>query len=387
MEASIKSHKLYFPNLNGLRAIGAITVLLYHVEFYRSLRNVPSHMWFPIAGKVGVALFFSLSGFLITSLLLTELGSTGTIRLKAFYKRRILRIWPLYYLMVFLCFFIINRIPFYKIPDLSDGMYREITVAGVLNILFIVPNFTHWYIPYSDQRWSITVEELFYLMQPALIRTFRKRTTLCIVFLFIVFSTNIFTLLVKWTNAGRVISPGVISSIAVQLRYLGCIAVGCICSILYFNRESVVKRFLFTKGVQLATVAIVIACTLFSFYVMNQEEYVDLRIYCVFFSIIVLNAAMNPGTLIRLENPVMDFLGKISYGIYMYHMIGIGTAFGIAQMVTREKSLQDLILYPLSLGFSILLAWLSFTYFESFFLKLKKSPVFARMGGIKKQNI
>jgi peptidoglycan/LPS O-acetylase OafA/YrhL len=371
-----KPQKLYFPNLNGLRALGASTVMIYHIEFYRNLRNIPSYMWFPIPGKVGVALFFALSGFLITSLLLTELESTSTIRLKSFYRRRILRIWPLYYLIIFLCFFIINRIPFYKIPVLSDSMYTDMTVIGALNILLIIPNLTHFYIPYSDQRWSITVEELFYLMQPALVKIFRRRDVLCGIFLLIVFSPDIFMAIVRWTRLGRMISPGIADSISGQLRFLGCIAVGCISSVLYFNRESLSKNILFTKAMQVATVATVVICVLVSSYVVHREEYVDLRIYCLLFSIIVVNAALNPGTIIRLENPVMNFLGKISYGIYMYHMIAIGTAFGIVQLITGTRYLQNLMLYPLSVAFSILIAWLSFTYFESFFLRLKKgSPV------------
>src|SRR3984957_20361170 len=186
-----KSGSVYFPNLNGLRAIGAFIVMIVHVDFIKMLRGIPVDPWWPVAGKIGVALFFSLSGFLITSLLFNELQKTKTIRLKDFYIRRILRIWPLYYWVVLLGLLVLNRIPALKIPVLSDAMYQNMTLAGVVNVLLIIPNFTHFYIPYSDQRWSIIVEEQFYLIQPAVMRIFRKRKVLVVVFCLLACSSEI----------------------------------------------------------------------------------------------------------------------------------------------------------------------------------------------------
>ena len=90
--------KIYFPNLNGLRFIAAFMVIVHHVEQFKSLFGLENVFhespFISIVGKLGVVLFFVLSGFLITYLLLVEEEVTGTISIKSFYIRRFLRIWP-----------------------------------------------------------------------------------------------------------------------------------------------------------------------------------------------------------------------------------------------------------------------------------------------------
>ena len=366
-----KGRSVYFPNLNGMRAIGASIVMIGHVDFIKIMWGVSNVQWFPVFGKIGVALFFSLSGFLITSLLFNELEATHTIRLKDFYIRRILRIWPLYYWVVLLGLLVLNRIPALKIPVLSDGMYQNMTALGLLNVLLIIPNFTHFYIPYSDQRWSIIVEEQFYLIQPAIVRIFRKRSTLVVVFCLLAFSSEIVTGLIRVSHLDRHISSGVLGAIMEQLKYLGCIAVGCLACTLIYKRESRLKGFLFAVPVQWAVLVTIVALSLSSFYVWRNEESVDFRIYCVLFSIVVVNGALNPKNIYRLETPVLNFLGKISYGLYMYHMMCIGIAFAIVRAVAANVVIQNILLYILSIGLTVLVSWLSFDYFESFFLKLK----------------
>jgi len=365
------SEKGYFPNLNGLRAIGAFIVLGSHYAFFRQLLGFQEPQWFPIPGKVGVALFFSLSGFLITSLLFRELEKTHTIRLKDFYIRRILRIWPLYYLILLLGLFVINRIPIFKIPVLSDRMYQDMSWLNILNVILIIPNFNHYYIPYTDQRWSIIVEEQFYLIQPALLRIFRKRYTLVFCFCLIVFSSELFYGFVHVLRLGKFISPNVIDAAVNQLQYLGCIAEGCIFSALYYKRESIARRFIFNKWTQAAVLIILIVCICVSFFVKHDELYFDLRWYSLLFGVVVLNAAQNPGTIFRLENPVLNFLGKISYGIYMYHMFCLGIGFVIARAFIRTPWLQYTVYCLLSTGLTVFVSWLSYRYLESFFLKLK----------------
>src|SRR5574337_816257 len=95
---------VYFPGFNGVRFFAAILVLVDHTELFRSYigfdtfwaDNFSSHL-----GALGVTIFFVLSGFLITYLLLCERKEFNTINIRDFYLRRILRIWPLYYLILF----------------------------------------------------------------------------------------------------------------------------------------------------------------------------------------------------------------------------------------------------------------------------------------------
>ena len=358
--------KFYFPNLDGLRAIGASVVMIGHVSFLRSMHGENAQEWFPVWGKVGVALFFTLSGFLITSLLLRELEATRTIRLKDFYIRRILRIWPLYYWLVILCIGL-NFIPYYKIPLLSDQMISSLTVLSLVNILLIIPNFTHLYIPYSDQRWSIIVEEMFYLFAPALVRWIRDRRRLVGVFCFLIVLSEVVSLLLRFVPLGA----GLVFEILEQLKYLGCIAVGCLTSVLFFERDPVLRRVLFSLAAQVVVAAAVVGCIVYTFYYTHDERSVDLRIYCFLFGVVILNAALNPRTIFRLEHPVLKFLGKISYGIYMYHMVCIGTVYGLVRRLPVGALAQNILLYVFSIALTIVVSWLSFTYFEAWFQRLR----------------
>src|SRR5262249_31635128 len=96
-------NRVYFPGLNTLRFLAAFSVLIQHTESCPELfglgnKVILGHLC--LTGHDSVGLFFVLSGFLITYLLLTEQGHTGRVRVGKFYLRRALRIWPLYYLTV-----------------------------------------------------------------------------------------------------------------------------------------------------------------------------------------------------------------------------------------------------------------------------------------------
>ena len=102
--------QVYFPNLNGVRFIAAFSVLIHHTEqikYLMGLENIYGNYFIKNLGKLGVGLFFVLSGFLITYLLLSEKERRGDVSTKAFYIRRILRIWPLYFIIVILGFFVL----------------------------------------------------------------------------------------------------------------------------------------------------------------------------------------------------------------------------------------------------------------------------------------
>jgi peptidoglycan/LPS O-acetylase OafA/YrhL len=90
-------NKIYLPGLNGIRAIAALSVILAHSEKF--LASVSSKNYFGNFGGYGVTIFFTLSGFLITYLMLKEIEKEIFIDIKKFYIRRILRIWPLYFLI------------------------------------------------------------------------------------------------------------------------------------------------------------------------------------------------------------------------------------------------------------------------------------------------
>jgi len=382
--AAPKEGKVYFKNLTGLRSIGAIRVLVGHIEFLKAFWGLAAFEWFPIGGKIGVTFFFALSGFLITALLLQEREITGTVKMKKFYMRRMLRILPLYYLMVLLSIFVFSQIDFLKIPGYTDSMLENLSWANLLIVLLLLPNFFDFHIPYIDQRWSIVVEEQFYLIQPMFIRFLKKRWLLVTVFVLI----GLLPEIVRWgyTTFGleNTIPKGAIVAITTQLKYLGCISMGCVFSVLYFRRESKMKQILFTRWVQWGTLAVIFGGILIGYYVYHTPELIDYRLYALLFGLVVFNATLNPNTIFRLEYPILNFLGNISYGIYMLHPVCIGVGLALGSRVTKDPVLQNLIIYPVSVGLTILLAWLSYRYFESYFLKFKKGFSILKFKGGKK---
>ncbi len=95
-----KNDTVYFKGLNGIRAIAAIAVILSHLLEAMQEINPSIGIGMLDMANFGVTMFFALSGFLITSLLLLENKETNNIHIKGFYMRRVLRIWPIYYLYI-----------------------------------------------------------------------------------------------------------------------------------------------------------------------------------------------------------------------------------------------------------------------------------------------
>ena len=123
----MKEKSVYFPNLNSLRFIAALLVIVHHVEQIRmmfGMENSFENKTIELIGRMGVVLFFVLSGFLISYLLLAEKEFTGEINIKNFYIRRVLRIWPLYFFIIILALFIMPEFHFFTFPDYEKAVVR-----------------------------------------------------------------------------------------------------------------------------------------------------------------------------------------------------------------------------------------------------------------------
>ncbi|MFP3595984.1 acyltransferase family protein [Chryseobacterium sp. SIMBA_029] len=189
----IKKH-IFFGGLNELRAIAAFAVILHHIELFKSRDKLPSLLgskytsyFIEHLGKNGVHLFFVLSGFLITYLLLSEKQKSGRINLRKFYLRRIFRIWPLYYIIVLISFILIPFLANSFTLFADSSSYYNIVVSqsdyGLRTILlyvFFLPNFALHegkIIVGASQSWSVGVEEQFYIIWPLIVSFFNKKVT------------------------------------------------------------------------------------------------------------------------------------------------------------------------------------------------------------------
>ena len=144
-----------------------------------------------IIGKLGVVLFFVLSGFLITYLLLAEEQSFNKISIKNF-LRRILRIWPLYYLIIFLVFFVLPNIEIFTFPGHGkDVIYSNLFWKLILFAIFF-PNLVLsllGIVPYASHTWSIGVEEQHYFIWPIILKYIKKYRVL-LMFVIVVFKNT-----------------------------------------------------------------------------------------------------------------------------------------------------------------------------------------------------
>ncbi|MES2618323.1 MAG: acyltransferase [Bacteroidota bacterium] len=359
------NEKVYFPNLNGLRFIAAAMVIVHHIEQLKSLVNLDSY-WEKIQsifiiGKQGVVLFFVLSGFLITYLLLSEEKNFKVFNIRKFYIRRILRIWPLYFLIIILSFFVLPNIDFFILPDYGkDVIYDNITLKLFLYAIFF-PNLVNAYwgiIPYASQTWSIGTEEQFYLIWPLLLKWIKKYRIVLMVLIVVVYA--IINQFFVSSYSDNIPFKIILEPFWTTFR-IDCMAIGGLFAILLFKENKyILNKFLFYIVIVIAIV-LLIKGIYFPYYIHSV-------LYATLFGIIIVNFAANKKIKISLENRLLNYLGSISYGLYMYHPIGIIISIVIAKSLNFPS---NWIIYPLSFSITILMAGLSYKYFESFFLKFK----------------
>src|SRR5438270_445539 len=180
--SSATGERIFFPGLNFVRAYAALGVVVWHMRQLMMLFRVPiSEPFYDALSRVfprgddGVMLFFVLSGFLITYLLMAEQRRTGTVAVAKFYVRRVLRIWPLYFLLVLLGFAILPLVigwEHYPYLGKDENFFGRLALYLVL-----MPNVAYALWPGGvpiGHLWSIGVEEQFYLLWPALMKWCRR---------------------------------------------------------------------------------------------------------------------------------------------------------------------------------------------------------------------
>ena len=274
----------YQPSFDGIRAFSVLLVVLNHIG-----EGAPN-----LFGFVGVDIFFALSGYLITSLILDEKKRTGFFSLRAFYVRRVFRIVPLYYFMIF----IYGVVSWYlEVHGNSNGKWLEFRAA----FPYLV-SFNSEYRPETagtlfGQAWTLGIEEKFYLVWPLLFGWIgdSKRRFFIIVALGMAFLT--------------------FKSDFIAVRGYGGLAFGCLTA--WFCSEEAFHRWLIGKGI--------------IFLSMMLVGYVVVRTYALVgemtlsFSSALFIASLQhgnePGLSKALSFPPLVWLGKLTYGIYLVHVL------------------------------------------------------------------
>ena len=352
--------KAYFPNLSYLRAIAAVIVVIGHIEMRKHQLGIPSldegSPFYSPDGKMAVIMFFVLSGFLITYLLLKEKDTHGQFKLKNFYMRRILRVWPLYYFVLILTLLFVQN---------------DYSITTILLSFTIFPNVAQaigqpW--TSSPQIWSIGVEEQFYLLFPVILRLLSRRSYLPLLLTFFIGYT-LFPYFLYWLNQYTL----KIEDLSVMHLYFysakfNCLSLGCIIGVIYADYPKIL-RFLQHRFIAIPSITL---CFLFWFGHFEFRYFQD-EIFGLLFALSILNLATNPLFIASKKWGFLDFLGRISYGIYMYHWIIILLFMDLFPYDQFEShAVYNLLFYPFVLCGSVLIAWLSYATLEKYFLSKKQ---------------
>jgi peptidoglycan/LPS O-acetylase OafA/YrhL len=334
----------YFPLLDGLRCLSIVAVVWHHAA--GTAEGLLSRC------REGVSLFFAISGFLITTLLLRERSQTGSISLERFYVRRALRIFPLYYAVL-------------GLYAVSVWAVERRSTAGALfwhNLPYFLTYTSNWFVRLdSDQvifyfAWSLATEEQFYLFWPLVVK-----------------------------KASR---PGLAEGVMIGLALLHCASVGAV-AMAVLPSHAVLAEVLGSVRLPICFGALA-ACLVHSpkgfswaFPVAGQAwsgavalgamlaglafDATPAWVVHLAMTWLVVSCALRPEQPLRplLDNPVARHVGKVSYGMYLLHVLCINVVRRLLDVQQGPRVFLG------GLALSVAAATLSYRLFESPLLRLK----------------
>lgn len=356
----------YQPELDSLRFLAFLGVFVYHCipgepSFYRgwphaAVRVIGAGI---TAGEFGVPVFFVLSAYLITNLLLREKERTGKLDTRGFYIRRILRIWPLYYAFLAVACLL---------PFIAHYQHMPLVYVGGYSLL--VGNWVQGLAPYAQSTlaarplWTVSIEEQFYLLWPLVVRkASRPRITLIAIALIV--AANLSRILLAFSDFPRrflIINYNTVSNV-------DAIALGVLLALALKNPPvlPMYKR-----------AALLLACVLVMIGVGGIMDF-HLKAGAILGE--PLAAFASAGILISflgvrhraIRNRLLQYLGKISYGLYVIHMsIWLLVGHFLKEYGTRENLGGRLETAGIALAITIVVASMSYKWLESPFLRLKE---------------
>ncbi len=336
----------FFASLDGLRGVSIAAVVWHHVAGHQTGLLGRGHL--------GVQLFFAISGFLITTLLLREHDRAGVISLRNFYVRRTLRIFPAYFATVLLYVIVV-------------AAFEPGSPAGTQfwkNLPFYLTYTSNWFVDIASGprvifyfAWSLATEEQFYLMWPWAVRFARRWYQPVLVMIGLLAVGEI-------ARAGSPVH-GMLTQ-PLPIRILGSIAspicLGCLLAYL-LHRPFGYRAAFFVAGrnwsAPLASALLLVSVAI---------EGMPMLVISLAMTYLVATVVIRPDHSMRaaFDGKVLTYVGKISYGIYLYHMLAINAARRFV-VPSRDPILVFLVALPLAVG----IATLSYRYFELPFQRLK----------------
>jgi peptidoglycan/LPS O-acetylase OafA/YrhL len=364
--------RYYKPELDVLRLFAFLFVFFVH---RLDLAPIDSHEYYwafhlSLLGNYGVPLFFFLSAFLITELLIREQDIFGQINIKSFYLRRILRIWPLYFTFFFIMVLLTSTTTVFGSPIPTETQIAFTFFSGNWNITF-----NQWQSYCINPLWSVSVEEQLYIILPLIVYYSGKRGLK--IFSYLVLVVSYLTIIYYASNPTKGFS-GQWTNSFVQFQFF---AAGILCSVYLNGKQPQLNIFtrllMFILGVgcwMIASIVCEINADAPHLATMVQSVsgwiLILIGVMLMFFSLLGISSKYLPNPLI--------YLGRISFGMYIVHI----TIYWIIYRIFKDELVlvsdkMGLANWKNELGFvlafmiTVSFATLSYHFFEKPFLKLK----------------
>lgn len=335
-DLSAKLDRAEIPALNGIRAVAVWLVVTFHFGE-------------TVNGALGVEMFFTLSGFLITLLLLREHEVTGTVSLKTFYVRRTRRIFPALY--VFVAFgVLLYLVRGHEVP------WRDV-IASLLYVENYYEGIAHTKDTFVGHTWSLGIEEQFYLLWPLLMLRLRHDLRKLMFALASVIALSWMLRIVM--QYGIQAYPGYIYH-AFETR-MDQLAIGCLLAVLMkrYRLGGRWRQFLMHPLSPGAIIACIAASSLFHGHVHYRYPFAyTIEPVLTALLILLLIAQSEHPVWRQFNHPVMRFIGRISYSVYLYQQLTLWTARRFTE------SFPLVVQYVFAWGVTLVFALLSYYLVE-----------------------
>jgi peptidoglycan/LPS O-acetylase OafA/YrhL len=343
-----KKHQVsHITVLDGLRGVAALMIIIFHYDFQQL-----GAIWEKLTtfGQTGVDLFFVLSGFLITRILLSTRDNQHYF--KNFYMRRALRIFPLYYGFLVLTYFVLPFLEGSSPPPFTQQIWYWLYLQNIPTAFNIAQASG------PGHFWSLAVEEHFYLLWPIAIYCLSNRKILVVSTLMIIGSFLMRLVLLSYD----------ISVFSFTLCRMDALVLGALLALLELQKEGLhrYRRFFLTSSlISIALLSVV--------YLQVSGQGLD-YIQAIKFPIIALFYTAAIGYLVGEQHSnlthilnlrFLRFSGSISYGLYVFHPL----CFHWAESIPTDSFWSR---FVGSLALSYIVAYLSYRIYEKPFLRFKK---------------
>ena len=350
-----------FDTFDALRLFACLKVFLLHIPIVA----FPVFSFIKADGGIGVIMFFALSGFLISYILLSEKQRTGNVNLKSFYLKRSMRICPLFYAMLLFAFctpFILNLL---HLPSSSEG-YEPNWLMSVLfleNYKSMAENCDANVAPLAVM-WSLCIEMHFYLVWGLTVK-FAKMKHIPIIFAFIIVIANVarIVLFAHDLNTCELFS---------NFDYFIFGAIPAYCLVKYGDRmENFVNRIpLWTKWLSIiATIALVAIAPLLS----NMAKTLIMpTLWGVSFGWTITLFTPRESRFRISPGNILSKLGRYTYGFYLLHLIWIMLLVKVFEMfgLALDNIGWAILMLVLAFATTMATAWASYNLFEKRFIRI-----------------